>query len=203
MACSVVASKTVHPTPVEHQEVELAAQVARGNAQAARKLYACYAAGLTSVCARYISNDDDLHDILQESFLQIFSSIHQFHYQGEGSLRAWMSRIVANKSIDFLKHQSRMNLFETTDRLPDSVSEDEDVDVNELSLQTLHDLIRNLPIGYRTVFNLYVFEHLSHREIASRLNIREASSASQLHRAKEMLARQIKELTHHAETGRP
>ena len=96
-----------------------------------------------------------------------------------------------------------MNLFETTDRLPDSVSEDEDVDVNELSLQTLHDLIRNLPIGYRTVFNLYVFEHLSHREIASRLNIREASSASQLHRAKEMLARQIKELTHHAETGRP
>lgn len=80
----------------------------QGNALAMDKLYAEYADYLTTVCARYIVNDDDLKDVLQESFIKIFTQINQFEYRGKGSLKAWTTRIVINESLQFLRKQKGM-----------------------------------------------------------------------------------------------
>ncbi len=185
---------------VENEELDLCNQVIAGNARAMKALYDRYIGNLTSVCTRYVGNSDDVCDILQESFVQIFSSISRFQYKGKGSLRAWMTRIVVNKSIDFLKETARFGRVEIAETLPDIPDED-DPDIDEIPISVLHRMICELPTGYRTIFNLYVFEHLTHAEIARRLNIGESSSASQLHRAKQVLAQRIKTYRNNKQTA--
>lgn len=153
-------------------------------------LYALYAGYLTAVCSRYIISEDDLHDVLQEAVIKIYTSLDKFEYRGEGSLKAWCSRIAVNESLSYLSKRAVWN---------DSIDEevlaevaDEEPDVDAIPPAYLQKLIRMLPDGYRTVFNLYVFEEKSHREIAQILGIKENSSASQLFKAKKMLAEGIK-----------
>ena len=100
---------------------------------------------------------------------------------------AWMSRIVVNKCVDHLRKQQ---LWQTDNELPDIPDEDE-VDVSTVQAELLHRLIRQLPTGYRTILNLYVFEQKSHKEIAELLGIKEKTSSSQYHRAKELLRKLI------------
>lgn len=164
----------------------------RGESTAIDKLYSKYANYLTSICARYVSNDDDLKDVLQESFIKIFTQIDTFEYRGKGSLKAWISRIVVNESLQYLRH-AKLSLMTSSDIEPPDLP-DEDPDTEGISPQTMTELLRKLPDGYRAVLNLYVIEGKSHKEIASLLGIKADSSASQLHRAKNMLARMIKEL---------
>ncbi len=162
----------------------------RGDSSAMDALYAHYADYLTGVCYRYISNDEDLKDVLQESFIRIFTQISSFKYRGSGSLQAWMTRIAVNESLQLLRRQKNDPLLFDTE-LPDLP--DEDPDTDELTHGELVQLLRKLPEGYRTVLNLYVIEGKSHKEIAELLHIKPDSSASQLHRAKNMLAHLIKE----------
>ncbi len=162
----------------------------QGNALAMDKLYAEYADYLTTVCARYIVNDDDLKDVLQESFIKIFTQINQFEYRGKGSLKAWTTRIVINESLQFLRKQ-KGNAPLVVDDPPDIP--DETPDTEGLSADTLNNLVAQLPTGYRTILNLYVIEGKSHKEIARMMGIKPDTSASQFHRAKNMLARLIKD----------
>lgn len=162
----------------------------QGNALAMDKLYAEYADYLTTVCARYIVNDDDLKDVLQESFIKIFTQINQFEYRGKGSLKAWTTRIVINESLQFLRKQ-KVNAPLVADDPPDIL--DETPDTEGLSADTLNNLVAQLPTGYRTILNLYVIEGKSHKEIAQMMGIKPDTSASQFHRAKNMLARLIKD----------
>lgn len=187
----------------EAVEQKLIEDVCDGNAIAMRKLYDCYAGYLTAIATRYIPNDDDLKDVLQESFVKIFTAIRNFKYQGRGSLKAWMSRIVINESLDYIDSHKRdealVHEIGENDGDIDDVADDCDYpDIGNVPMEVVYDLVRHLPDGYRSVFNLYVFEGKSHKEIARTLDIKESTSASQLHRAKSMLARQIKEyLTTH------
>lgn len=162
----------------------------QGNALAMEMLYADYASYLTGVCARYIRNDDDLKDVLQEGFIKIFTQIDRFEYRGKGSLRAWASRIMVNESLQALRRQKQLTCPLPEDMIPDLP--DEEPDTDGLEADTLVRLIRKLPDGYRAVLNLYVLEGKSHKEIARLLGIKPDSSASQLHRAKNMLAQLIK-----------
>ena len=162
----------------------------RGDSSAMDALYARYADYLTGVCYRYITNDEDLKDVLQESFIKIFTQISSFEYRGSGSLQAWMTRIAVNESLQLLRRQKNDPLLLDTE-LPDLP--DEDPDTDELTPEVLVRLLRKLPQGYRTVLNLYVIEGKSHKEIAELLHIKPDSSASQLHRAKNMLAHFINE----------
>jgi RNA polymerase sigma-70 factor (ECF subfamily) len=154
-----------------------------------KMLYDRYAGYLTAVCARYIPDDDEVKDLLQESFIKIFQSMDRFSWRGEGSLKAWMTRIVVNDSLKALRKKKPL-------RLPETLSEElveEDPPFEAVPLKVIHEMIRRLPEGYRTVFNLFVFEDKSHKEIASLLGIKENSSASQLWHAKALLARWIKD----------
>ena len=152
-------------------------------------LYDKYVGYLTAVCARYIPDDDDVKDILQEAFIKAFQSMDRFSWRGEGSLKAWLTRIVVNDSLKALRRKKPLSLSPT---LAESVQEEEPA-FEAVPLPVIQGMIRKLPDGYRTVFNLFVFEDKSHKEIASLLGIKENSSASQLFHAKAMLARWIKD----------
>lgn len=147
---------------------------------------------LTAVCSRYVVDSDDVKDVLQESFIKIFSSIYKFkHYDG-GSLRAWMRRIVINESLMYLRSKSRSGTIPFQEGTID-VEDEIEPEVDDIPPEVLQQLIKQLPTGYRTVFNLRVFEEKSHREIATLLGISENTSFSQFCRAKTILAKQIKD----------
>lgn len=155
------------------------------------KLYDEYADYLAKVCSRYIQNQDDLHDVLQEAFIRIFTKIHTFEYRGRGSLKAWLTRVVINESLHFLR-DNNSNIFVDNDvDLPDIT--DDEPDIDNLSITQITDTILKLPPGYRAVFNLFAIEGKSHKEIAELLNIKPDTSASQFHKARNMLARMLKE----------
>lgn len=141
-----------------------------------------------AVAMRYLADGESARDVLQDSFVKILTSVGRFSFRGEGSLRAWVLRIVANESLDYLRRERRLHFV---DDLPDDLP-DEEPDVGTISQAALQHMIEQLPTGYRTVLNLFVFEQKSHREIAQVLGIRESSSASQFLRAKKLLAQMIK-----------
>lgn len=176
------------------KEQDILSRFGRGDARAMDVLYAEYAGYLTAVCARYVAQEEDLHDVLQEALIKIFSCIASFTYQGPGSLKAWMTRIVVNEALMFLRGR-RPGLFVDTE--PDDLhlvdESTEDPPDAALSADRLTQLIQQLPDGYRAVFNLYAIEGKSHKEIATMLGIRPDTSASQYHRARAMLARLINE----------
>lgn len=174
----------------------------RGDASAQKAIYLRYVRYLAAVCARYIIRDEDLKDVLQDSFVKIFSSIGRFEYRGDGSLKAWMARIVVNESLKFLgREDTKFTFISGRCDLPESIENDDPEGLEEVPPEIVQEMIRSLPVGYRTVFNLYMFEEKSHREIASLLHIGESTSASQLHRAKAILARQIEEYRKQISTG--
>lgn len=175
--------------PGDLSERELTQLVRSGDPSGTRALYERYVGYLTAVCSRYVPDRAAVKDILQDAFIAIFSRIRDFEFRGEGSLRAWMTRIVVNGALKSLRGSGRLNYVE---ELPDR--EEEELDsLPQIPPGVLAEMIKALPDGYRTVFNLFVFEKKSHKEIAQLLGIKENSSASQFFRARALLARQIKE----------
>ena len=160
-------------------------------------LYGRYVGYLTAVCSRYIADDDEVKDVLQDAFIKIFQSMDRFSYRGEGSLKAWMTRIVVNDALKALRRKKPLPLSP----ILSDITEEEEPDFDRVPLDILQGMIRKLPEGYRTVFNLFVFEDKSHKEIASLLGIKENSSVSQLHHAKAQLARWIKDYIKNSDNG--
>ncbi len=171
-------------------ELELLKRIRSGEASGMRLLYDRYIGYLTAVCSRYVVDSAAVKDILQDAFVKVFSKLDGFEYRGEGSLKAWMSRIVVNDSLKSLRGAGRLKYV---DELPDTEGEGEIEGMPDVPVRELAEMIKSLPDGYRTVFNLFVFEKKSHREIAGLLGIKEDSSASQFFRARAMLAKKIKD----------
>ncbi len=173
-------------------EKQLIDKVKKGDTQSFRELYLLYAKYLSAICYRYVPDDDDAKDILQEAFVKIWSSIGSFNYRGEGSLKAWMSRIVVNQSLKFLLGSKKLH-FENIEMI--DLPQEVEVETEHIPTDVLFKLIQGLPDGYRTVFNLYVVEGKSHKEIAALMGIKENTSASQLFKAKALLAEKIRQWT--------
>lgn len=155
-----------------------------------KALYDRYVEYLSAVCSRYVTDEDDRKDVLQECFIKIFTSLPKFEFRGEGSLKAWMIRITVNESLRFIKRNTVYSFIDYGEDVPDTPDEPE---VEDIPDDVINDMILSLPPGYRMVFNLYVFENKSHKEIARLLDIGESSSASQFSRAKALLSKRIKE----------
>ena len=171
-------------------EQHLLHRLQKGDAAAFQVLYQQTVRYLTAVCSRYISNDEDVRDVLQDTYLHAYSALPSFSYRGEGSLRAWLVRIVVNESLLFLRRTEPLPTEEITDECADIP--DEEVDTEAIPSSVIYEAIRALPTGYRTVFNLFIVEGKSHQEIATLLHIKESSSASQLHHAKALLAARLR-----------
>lgn len=165
----------------------------RGDPRAQRLLYDTYAEVMFGVCYRYTRSQADAEDVLQEAFVRVFTRLAQFRKDGE--LGAWIRRIVVHTALNFLKRPGRSHeplLF--TDEGPEPISDRDPVP--DLEAKELAGLIRALPTGFRTVFNLYAIEGYSHLEIAGLLGIRETTSRSQYMRARAVLATAIRR--HHS-----
>lgn len=173
-------------------ETELADRCKKGDNLARKELYERFAERMLCLCYRYAGDEETAHDLLHDGFLKVYSSISSFTYRGEGSLRAWLSRVFTNISLEYLRRKDLLREGLPIDELNDLPDEPEP-DANILSMDLLMGFVAELPPGYRTVFNLFVFERWSHKEIANSLHINEASSASQLNRARRMLITRIKE----------
>ena len=168
-------------------ERQLLDAILGGERAAMRRLYDRYSRYAMAIGLRYVPDSDDMRDVLQDSFVKIITGISRFNYRGEGSLKSWVSRIVANQAIDYVKEHERLRFME---EMPDDVV-DEEPDVGDMPPDVLEGMIGQLPASYRVVLNLFVFEQLSHREISQQLGISESNSATQFFRAKKMLQKMI------------
>ena len=162
-----------------------------GDNTAIEWIYRKHVRYLSALCSRYITEDEDIKDVLQESFIKIFTSLDSFKYRGEGALKAWMAKITLNETLKFVRNNSRLPIDSIDDK-DMNIADGDSMETEDIPTDVLHQFIRELPDGYRTVFNLYVIDDKSHKEIAQLLGIKENTSASQLHKAKSMLARKIK-----------
>jgi RNA polymerase sigma-70 factor (ECF subfamily) len=180
-----------HVTLIGTQEQRLVERLQQADKTAAREFYTQYIDSLAGVCMRYIADEESLKDVLQNAFAHIFSHISDFEYRGKGSLLAWAKRIVVNESLKFLKAEEH---FEPLQQNYDVAEEDADdnFSISGIPPDIIHQMMSRLPVGYRTVLNLYVLEGKSHQEIARLLGFRSDTSASQLHKAKKMLAKMIR-----------
>jgi len=176
-------------------EKQLIEAIRSGERAALRRLYDRYSGYAMAVALRYVPGRDEVRDVMQDSFVRILTTIGKFDYRGEGSLKAWVARIVSNMAIDHLRASSRLlltiNNKQLTIDIPDD--EDEEPDIGDLPPEVLTEMIGRLPPNYRTVLNLFVFEQQPHKEIARRLGIKENTSSSIFFRAKRMLAKMITE----------
>jgi RNA polymerase sigma factor (sigma-70 family) len=155
------------------------------NKPAAQKaLYLKYSAKMLVVCYRYGHSREDAEDMLQEGFIKVFSQIHTF--ENRGALEGWIRRIIVHTCINILKKNKKFN--DSVDLIhANSIQIKEDTIPSILQAKQVVECIRLLPIGYRTVLNLYAIEGFSHREIGDILDIEESTSRSQYTRAKAML----------------
>ncbi len=171
------------------EEFELSEKCKQGDNTARKELYEHYAGRLLAICIRYVGDRATAEDLLHDGFIKIFSAIQQFTWRGKGSLRAWMSRIMVNTALQYLRERQQNDQMMLVEELPEKEVEVEEME--QIPKQTLLKFIAELPEGYRTVFNLFVLEDKSHKEIAELLGINEKSSASQLYRARCSLAERI------------
>ena len=179
-----------HVSFIGNEEQRLVKRLQEGDKTAAREFYTRYGGSLAGVCVRYIADEEDVKDVIQNALVHIFSHITDFKYRGKGSLEAWVVRIAVNESLKFLRTKVQYELLQPDyDVIDDS---EDDPSVRDIPPDIIRQMLNRLPTGYRTVLNLYVFEGKSHQEIASLLGIKKDSSASQLLRAKSMLAQMIR-----------
>lgn len=159
-------------------------------------LYERYASTMLAVCMRYSKNREEAEDLMQEAFLKVFDKIATF--RGQGSLEGWIRRIMINHALNYLKSKKIQFIEEDPQRMSETLSDDHKSEGNEelYSPEMMLKAVQQLPEGYRIVFNLYVFEGFSHREIAESLDVSENTSKSQLSRARKylrkLLASQVK-----------
>ena len=179
-----------HVSFIGNEEQRLVKRLQEGDKTAAREFYTRYGGSLAGVCVRYIADEEDVKDVIQNALVHIFSHITDFKYRGNGSLEAWVVRIAVNESLKFLRTKVQYELLQPDyDVIDDS---EDDPSVRDIPPDIIRQMLNRLPTGYRTVLNLYVFEGKNHQEIATLLGIKKDSSASQLLRAKSMLAQMIR-----------
>lgn len=142
------------------------------------------------VCFRYMKSKEDAEDVLLEGFYKVFKNLKKFNYENENAFFGWVKRIMVNESLMKLRKNKEIQVLAINEDL------DQEVDVSpisELQAADLMQLIRTIPLGYRTVFNLYEVEGFSHQEISEELGISIGTSKSQLFKAKKMLREMLEE----------
>lgn len=176
----------------EIEDIILACKEEKAWAQ--EKLFKMYAPKMLGICRRYLASIDDARDAMQDGFVKIFLNIHKF--EGRSSFNTWICRIMMNTAIDMLKKMNKVQFVRDEFFLKDenAVEEDSTIDDNDLSKEQLLELIDKLPNGYKIVFNMYVIDEMSHKDISKTLDISEGTSKSQLNRARAFLKTEISKL---------
>ncbi len=149
-----------------------------------RELYNRFSPKMLSVCYRFAQSKEDAEDMLQEGFIKVFTQMHTFRNQG--AFEGWIRRIIVHTCINFLKKHKKFS--ESLDiSYAVNVNVKEETIPSMMQAKQIIECIRLLPMGYKTVLNLYAIEGFSHKEIGQLLDIGESTSRSQYTRAKAML----------------
>ena len=168
-------------------------QLAKKQDIAAQKmLFEHYYEAVFLLCLRYVSKREDAEELVLDAFQKAFAAIGQFEYRGEGAFRAWISTIAVNLCIRFLKSQKGF-IIELNENETESIFIDDAAAIQNLMAKDLYQIIDSLPFGYKTVFNLYVMEGMTHQQVAQMLGITENTSKSQLRKAKILLQKKLQD----------
>jgi RNA polymerase sigma-70 factor, ECF subfamily len=168
----------------------------RGERRSQERLFSMFYGKMMAVSMRYIGERDSAQEVLQVSFLKVFDKLEHFDFSG--SLEGWIRRIVSNTAIDHIRKAKKDPFLSDQDNdfksmASDPMQEQEILEHTQLKAKLAHEAIARLSPAYRTVFNLYVMEERSHKEIAEMLGISEGTSKSNLAKAKMNLQRLLKE----------
>jgi len=167
---------------------QLVKEARQGSSPAQKCLFDLFSNRMMLVCRRYLKSEQDAEEALLDGFYKFFKNLPAFNYQGEVALAAWLKKIMINECLMLLR---KKNVFSI---VTDSAAEDiplQEEALHNLSAKEIFNLIVQLPVGYRTVFNLYVIEGMEHKEIAGLLGIAEGTSKSQLSKAKLLLQKNL------------
>jgi RNA polymerase sigma factor (sigma-70 family) len=151
---------------------------------AQRYFFDRFAASMFLLCRRYLKNDEVAEEVMMNGFLKFFGSLKEFEYINDAAVVGWLKKIMVNECLTQLRSTNSF-LQVATDDLPEVVSDEQIIE--KISAEEIFRLITQLPVGYRTVFNLFEIENKTHKEIAALLGISEGTSRSQLSKAKQML----------------
>jgi len=154
------------------------------DSKAEKALFLRFAPKVLTICRRYASQNVEAQDYMQECFILIFTKIHQFN-PNKGSFEGWLHRVCTNRILELMRKSSTQVKISFPEHLPEP--ELTKKDLVAIPQNVILNAIQQLPSGYREVFNLYIFEGWSHRQIGKQLNIAETTSRSQLTRAKKLL----------------
>lgn len=157
----------------------------KGEKYAYDLIYKSYASGMFGICMRYSRCRDDAQDILQEAFIKVF--INRKKFQTNESIGAWIKTITINSALTYIKQNYRYKLVENELKLDEiHIDLSDEIDYGVMREKLIY-ILNKLPDGYRTVFNLFTIDNLTHKEIAEYLEISENTSKSQLFKAKKMI----------------
>lgn len=172
---------------VKYTDAELVAGCVKGKQAHQTALYQQYGRRFMAICVRYLPDRAEAEDAFHEAFMKVYTNLHQ--YQG-GSLEGWMRRIFVNTCINYYHKAKNRYLVEDIQEKEYLTADMPDV-LSQLSADDIYHHISQLPTGARVVFNMFVIEGYSHKEIAEMLNVSEGTSKSQLNRAKELLKEKL------------
>lgn len=167
---------------------ELIREAKQGSAAAQKYLFDQFADKMMLVCRRYVKSPEDAEEIMLDGFYKFFKNLSGFSYQGDAALYGWLKQIMVNECLMALRKKSVFTIV--SESAAEELSLQEDV-LNNLSAVEIFHLVVQLPVGYRTIFNLHVIEGLPHSEIAGLLEIAEGTSKSQLSKAKNLLKKML------------
>ena len=164
----------------------------KGSPSAQRELFENYSRQLLGICMRYTDSVAEAEDVLQEGFVKIFMNVS--HFKGQGSLMAWMRRIMINTAITHYHKMRKHKYHDDIDDVRESKMEETGFNEADFTQEELLNVIQQMPEGYRMVFNLYAIEGYKHREISEIMDIDENTSKSQYSRARKWLQERLMKL---------
>ncbi len=172
------------------RHLDLVEACKRGDQKAQFEMYRLYNAAMYNTTLRIVGDSDDAEDVMQEAFLKAFEKLDT--YRGAVSFGAWLKRIVINKALDFLRVKKEQLSLEDTGEVGEMVDEPVDTGEVEYRAEAIKKAIYDLPEGYRVVLSLILLEGYDHEEVSAILNISNATSRTQYHRAKKRLIELLK-----------
>ncbi len=164
---------------------EVISKCKKADTLAQEVLFRFFAPKILTTCRRYELPDFGAEDILHETFIIVFKKIKQFD-ESKGTIEVWIRRIAINVALKFMRDK-KIQITESEDYLLNFTEVEDISDITQLSVRAILDIIKILPLGYRTVFNMYLIEGYTHEEIANYLGISTSTSMSQLSKAKKMV----------------
>ena len=176
-------------TSESHDEISLIKACSNGDNKAFRRIYEIHSGTMYSICLRYMNNEDEAKDALQEGFIKVFKNISKFKFTG--SFEGWMKRIFVNSSIELIrKRKMHLDVSElNSNELPLTAK----IETGSMDAEKMMTLVQQLPEGYRTVFNMFIVDGYSHKEISNYLEISESTSKTQLFKARKQLQEWLKD----------